>query len=101
MIKNNKSVLKYIFGKGSFSNLNNLLEKRRATKDSFVVFIIDEYFRQSSNITVEVKELDEIVFAKTGGEEPTTQYIDSITKCIRNKFSYLPCAIVGIGGVVH
>ena len=68
MLKNNKSVLKYIFGKGSFSNLNNLLEKRRATKNSFVVFIIDEYFWQSSNIKVEVKELDEIVFVKTGGK---------------------------------
>ena len=46
-MNNSKNVLRYMFGKGSISNLKSILDTR-AEGDNYVVYFIDEYFKQKS-----------------------------------------------------
>ena len=44
MHKNLKNVDKLVFGRGSFDQLDEIIEPKRADHDNFMLFVVDKYF---------------------------------------------------------
>lgn len=102
MFKNFKSVDRCVIGKGAYNQLDEILEKRRISQDSYIVFIVDKVFENGlSNIKNRIpsKVNDMVIYADVNDHEPTTEQVDEIRDSILAKNNnILPSGIVGIGG---
>jgi 3-deoxy-alpha-D-manno-octulosonate 8-oxidase len=98
MFRNLKAVGRILYGRGSFNQLDDMMQELRTEKDSFVVFLLDEYF--------EGKELQKRIPLKKGDwlriievkDEPKTKTVDAVVAEIKKHNSSLPVSVVGIGG---
>ena len=98
--KNNKNVSHYIFGKNSVKQLNSILETKKTTKDSKVIFFIDHFFKNKFDFLDESIDFsnDIIIFHDTS-DEPSTSYIDGLISKIKIETQIETiCAVVGVGG---
>jgi 3-deoxy-alpha-D-manno-octulosonate 8-oxidase len=97
-MRNSKMVQHYFIGAGSYAQLENLLNAKRANAGSFVVFVIDHFFEKNNNILDLAfrSEHDIVLYADTS-EEPRAEYIDELVEVVRGR-TELPVAVVGIGG---
>lgn len=99
MYKNFKSVGKCVFGRGGFNQLDSILAEKRVNSDSYVVFLLDNYFKDKAlagRIPLHAK--DHLIFIDVDAHEPTTEQIDELNQHIRGLSATLPVALVGIGG---
>lgn len=98
-IRNVRNVFRYTIGNGAISDLKNILVLHRNVSNGPVVYFIDEYFKDKSNILGKLSrsELDVEIFVPTT-EEPTTEAIDEVLKGLKAMGVNNPCAIVGMGG---
>jgi 3-deoxy-alpha-D-manno-octulosonate 8-oxidase len=97
-LNNSKNVENYIFGKGAIAELPKLLEKKLEVKTDFVVYFIDEFFREKMQILdLKFRNNDEVYFVETV-DEPKTEDIDNFRDKILELEKGLPKVIVGIGG---
>lgn len=95
-IKTIKNVQKVLFGKGSFNDLNQIINSELLKfKNDRVIIFIDHFFQNKS--LVENLNKYEIVFVDTTNE-PKTSKIDSIMEDLRRNNQNSPAMIVGIGG---
>ena len=94
-IKNFLSVPKTMFGVGAISQLNELLDERRAGS-GHIVFFVDHYFKDLEKYNIRVDSGD-LFFQVDTSEEPKTVVIDEYTKKIKDSGD-LPCAVVAFGG---
>jgi 3-deoxy-alpha-D-manno-octulosonate 8-oxidase len=98
MFRNLKAVGRILYGRNSFNQLDELLGELRTNNDSYVVFLLDEYF--------EGKELQKRIPLHTQDflkmievtDEPKTKTVDAIVTEIKNHSKSLPVSVVGIGG---
>jgi len=99
-MKNCKNVLNYLFGKGSISELKNILDKKRINTESIVIFIVDEFFRYHKVINqLPVDEKNDILIFASTTDEPHADYINKLLDQIKSKIKRnLPVAIIGMGG---
>jgi 3-deoxy-alpha-D-manno-octulosonate 8-oxidase len=98
MFKNFKSVSKTVFGRGSFNQLDSILNEKRAKPDDFVVFLVDNYFNGKELAKrVPAHTQDMVFFVDVDPHEPTTEQIDSLRDNILHTKG-LPVGVVGIGG---
>ena len=92
MYKNTKNIGRYIFGNGSISQLNEIIELKRTNKTKDVVFLIDHYFQNHELCErLPVEKNDKIYFIDTTNE-PDTEGIgvdDSTTYCGMQTGGYL------------
>jgi len=98
MFRNFKIVPRIIFGRGSFNQLESILEEKRLNKDSYMIFVLDDVFwgkELKSRIPVQGKDL---VLLVNVDKEPTTKYIDELAKKIKAYDPAEPDGIIGIGG---
>jgi len=96
-MKNSKIVQYYFLGKGSILELNKLVSQKRKSESSFVVYVVDHFFRNTiENLNIPLKNCDLLLYANTTNE-PRAEYIDNLVTIIKNK-NQLPVAIIGIGG---
>jgi len=98
MYRNIKGVPCCLFGKGSFNQLSSLLESKRINKESYMVFLVDDFFKDkafASRIPLESK--DEIIWVNVD-DEPKTKIVDQIRDQINENNKSLPAAVIGIGG---
>lgn len=99
MYKNFKSVGKCVFGRGSFNQLDSILAEKRVNADSYVVFLLDNYFKDKALVgRIPLQAQDHLIFTDVDAHEPTTEQIDELNRHIRGLSSTLPVALVGIGG---
>ncbi len=99
-MKNCKNVQDYLFGKGAIHELKGVLEQKRISSDSIVVFIIDEFFKNLElvNKLPINKNNDILIFASTK-DEPHADYINGLLdQIINNIVGNQPVAIIGMGG---
>lgn len=98
MHKNFKNIDKVVFGRGSFSQMDEILSPIRSENQQFIVFIVDHYFKgKPLENQIPAKKEDMIFFIDVDIHEPTTDQIDELRdKIISSKG--LPSGIVGIGG---
>lgn len=98
MFRNLKAVGRILYGRNSFNQLDELLGELRTNNDSYVVFLLDQYF--------EGKELQKRVplhpqdFLKMIDvtDEPKTKTVDAIVAEVKAYSKSLPVSVVGIGG---
>ena len=77
--------------------LADLLAVRRMDKESYCAWCIDQYFAENPFIQTLPLQKNDIVLYISTDHEPTTETIDLQYRKLQ-KFSLLPCAVVGIGG---
>ena len=98
MYRNFSVVPKVMFGRGCFNQLDEVLQQRRVTQNSYMVFVIDDVFQgKPLEGRVPLKDNDFLLHVNVD-DEPKTQYIDQLVEQIRNYAPVLPDGIIGIGG---
>ena len=98
MFRNLKAVGRVLYGRNSFSQLDDLMEELRTHNDSFVVFLLDQYFEGKElqkRIPLHQQDFLRIIDIT---DEPKTKTVDAIVAEIKNHNKSLPVSVVGIGG---
>lgn len=98
MHKNFKNIEKVTYGRGSFENLELILEVPRKENGQFIVWIVDAWHegKPLSN-RLSVREGDVLKYIDPDPHEPTTAQIDQLRDEIKTNKG-IPAGIVGIGG---
>ena len=98
MFRNFKSVTKCAYGRGSFEHLGEILDEKRDAGNGYMVFLLDEYFENNTDLSSKVPKKDNDVLEYISvEEEPTTELIDGLRDNLLSKYG-MPAGIVGIGG---
>lgn len=98
MHKNFKNIEKTVYGRGSFDMMDEILEPVRKENQHYIVFIVDEYFKEKDlENRIPKREEDILRFIDVDPTEPTTAQIDTLRDEIM-AVKGLPSGIVGIGG---
>src|SRR5665647_1178978 len=98
MFRNYKAVGRVLYGRNSFDQLDDLMNELRVKKDSFVLFLLDEYFDGKDfmkRIPLHPQDILKIIEIK---EEPKTKIVDEIVAEVKSLNMGLPVSVVGIGG---
>ena len=104
--RNFKLVPNVIFGRGCFSQLDEIISKQRNNNftlnslksGSWAVFVVDDVFKGKeleTNIPLENKDM--LLWVNVD-DEPKIKYVDKLTLKVKAYNQTLPCAIIGIGG---
>lgn len=98
MFRNFRVVSHIMFGRGCFSQLNDILAEKRGNTGSFMVFLVDDVFLESSlEKKIPAKRQDLLLWVNVD-EEPKTVYVDELTSRVRDFSGLLPSGVIGIGG---
>lgn len=97
--KNFPMVPKVIFGRGSFSQLNEVLAPKRLSIHAPFIYFIDDVFKNNIALTsrISLSYEDRIIFV-SAKEEPKTSQVDELVEDIILKSKERPSGIIGIGG---
>lgn len=98
MTKNMKMVSYILYGKGSFEELPEMLASRRTETNSYVLFLVDDVFRERTLRERIPAAANDLLIWVNVDDEPTTGYVDELTRRGREFSDRLPCAVLGIGG---
>ncbi|MDZ7759902.1 MAG: iron-containing alcohol dehydrogenase family protein [Desulfovermiculus sp.] len=99
MFRNFKFVDKVVFGRGSFLQVDEILNQQRTSPSQGMIFLVDHFFQNHDLFLdrIPLRGNDRIIFADVS-IEPTTSYVDELTQSIKNHSEQLPDGIIGIGG---
>lgn len=98
MFRNYKAVGRVLYGRNSFDQLDDLMDELRVEKDSYILFLLDEYFEGKDfmkRIPLHEQDILKIIEVK---EEPKTKIVDQIVAEVKGMNKGLPVSVVGIGG---
>ena len=96
-MNNSKNILNYMFGKGALNNLGLILNNKES-ENEYVVYFVDEYFKDSELLkNISIENQDELFFVQTK-DEPKTKFINEFRDILVSKNKSKPKAIVAIGG---
>lgn len=97
--KNYPMVARVVFGRGSFNQLEELIEPKRLHVDAPFIFIVDDVFKGNAWLTsrIPIKYDDKILYI-SADEEPKTQQVDELVEKIIVNNKLKPSGIIGIGG---
>jgi 3-deoxy-alpha-D-manno-octulosonate 8-oxidase len=98
-IKNAKNTVRYIFGKGSVSQLESLLDGFRGDEKSYAIYFIDKYFEKNLGLLKGLlsSDVDSVNFVDTK-HEPKTDVVDLLVSELQQEGKGAPFAVIGIGG---
>lgn len=98
MHKNFKNIDKVVFGAGAFDQLDHILAEKRNENDKFMVFIVDNYFKDKPLADrIPDHDQDMVFFEDIDQHEPTTEQIDRLRDTILEE-NGIPAGVIGIGG---
>lgn len=102
MFRNFKVVSRVVFGRGCFNQLDDILSGKRKATDSFMVFLMDDVFKNSAlEERLPLKDQDLLLWVNVD-DEPKTAYVDELTQDVRtyiqSGLERLPDGVIGIGG---
>ena len=98
MYRNFKIVPQIIFGRGSFNQLDEILQAKRVDPESYMIFVLDEVFKGGElEGRLPLHKGDRVLLVNVD-DEPKTDYIDYLTAQIRSYNLRKPDGIIGIGG---
>ncbi len=102
MFRNFKMVDRFVFGRGCFNQLADILSARRTTAASAMVFLLDDVFREHPlRRRLPLQEQDLLILVNVD-DEPKTSYVDQLTEQVRQAMAAggtrLPAGVIGIGG---
>jgi 3-deoxy-alpha-D-manno-octulosonate 8-oxidase len=95
--RNFKMVDYVVYGKGSFSQLDEILSVKREG-NAPMVYLLDHHFENNEafKATIPLKGNDVLIIADVT-HEPKTSYVDEIANDLKSKFEIVS-GIIGIGG---
>ena len=87
-----------VYGRGSFSQLGDILLPQRKNTEAPVIFLVDDVFEGKELVSrLPLLFNDRIIFI-SADEEPKTTQVDALVALIKQEYEELPSGIVGIGG---
>ncbi|WP_298793641.1 iron-containing alcohol dehydrogenase family protein [uncultured Allomuricauda sp.] len=96
--RNFPMVPRVVFGRGSFSQLGEVILPKRRNSEAPFIFLVDDFFQDTDIVNkIPLMFNDELIFI-SADEEPKTEQVDALVARIGEKFEELPSGIVGIGG---
>ena len=97
--KNFSMVSNVIFGRGCFSQLNEIITPKRENELAPFIYLIDDVFENNYNLLSKISLIydDYIVFISSN-EEPKTTQVDALVDDIILNTKSIPSGIIGIGG---
>ena len=97
--KNFPMVSKVVFGRGSFTQLGEIMAPMRLNERAPFIYLVDDVFENNSVLIAKIPLLynDHIIYISTE-EEPKTSQVDQLVDSIILGSSILPSGIIGIGG---
>ncbi|HTL07726.1 MAG TPA: iron-containing alcohol dehydrogenase family protein [Chitinophagaceae bacterium] len=94
--RNFKMVSYVVYGRGSFNQLDEILEPQR-TKGKPMIFLLDHFFEGKPLANrIPLRDNDEIIYVDVT-YEPKTTYVDSLSNQLKEKFGSIS-GVIGIGG---
>ena len=98
MHKNFKNIDKVVFGRGSFQNMEVILEERREVNGRFFLYVVDQYFKgKELEKRIPARSQDIVRFIDVDPHEPTTEQIDTLRDTVLAEKG-MPAGVIGIGG---
>lgn len=98
MYRNFSVVPKVMFGRGCFTQLDDVLKENRVTENSYIVFVLDDVFKgKELEGRIPLRDNDFLLHVNVD-DEPKTSYIDELVERIKKYAPILPDGVVGIGG---
>jgi len=98
MFRNFKTVPFVVFGRGCFSQLNDIVKKQRKATGAFMIFMVDDVFTDSHlREKISLQDQDHLIWINVD-DEPKTTYVDQLTRSVHQLSGDLPAGIIGIGG---
>jgi 3-deoxy-alpha-D-manno-octulosonate 8-oxidase len=98
MFRNFKVVSKVIFGRGSFNQLDDILQPHRTQTGGFMVFLLDDVFENAPLKTrLPLHEGDMLLLVNVQ-DEPKTSQVDRLRDQVKAFSPKLPDGVIGIGG---
>ena len=98
MFRNLKPVGRILYGRNSFNQLGDVLAELRTGKESYVLFLVDEYFEGKDFLTRIPTQPQDILKIIDITDEPKTKTVDQMVAEIKALGKGLPVSVVGIGG---
>lgn len=97
--RNFKTVPQIIFGKGSFSQLGDVLTKERTSDSDFVVFAVDKVHQDKPLAKRIPTQGTDLILWLDVTDEPSTIQVDELTRQVQaHQAGKNPVSVVGIGG---
>lgn len=95
--RNFKMVDYVVYGRGCFSQLDEILAPRRVQSQP-MIFLLDHHFEQDDafKASIPLRGQDELIIADVT-YEPKTSYVDEIAQYLKSKYGTVS-GIIGIGG---
>ena len=94
--RNFKMVDYVVFGRGSFDQLDEIIEPKR-TGSAPMIFLIDHFFKgKPLEARIPLQGTDRIIFVDVTSE-PKTTYVDTIAQQLKAEFGTIS-GVIGIGG---
>ncbi len=94
--RNFKMVGYVVYGRGSFDQLDEIIQPHRSTGGP-MVFLVDHYFEGKELVNrVPVRGNDKIIFVDVT-YEPKTTYVDALANQLKEEFGTIS-GVIGIGG---
>lgn len=98
MYRNFQMVSNIVFGRGCFNQLDDILSQKRKDADSWMVFVVDDVFENRDlRNRIPAKSRDMLLWVNVD-EEPKTEYVDELTRKVKDYSSSLSSGVIGIGG---
>ncbi|WP_338734070.1 iron-containing alcohol dehydrogenase family protein [Mangrovimonas cancribranchiae] len=97
--KNFPMISRVVFGRGSFSQLQEVLQPKRLNAKAPFIYLVDDVFKGNAWVTsrIPLSYDDEILYI-SADEEPKTSQVDILVEQIILKYREKPSGIIGIGG---
>ena len=88
-----------VFGRGSFSQIDEIIAPKRQNELAPFIYLIDDVFKENENILskISLAYYDYIIFISTA-QEPKTSQVDAMVEEIILNTKSVPSGIIGIGG---